>query len=29
MLQDVVVQDDGFRAHLSGEDVRIVFPASP
>ena len=28
-LQDVVVQDDGFRAHLRGDDVRIVFPASP
>ncbi|NUU19460.1 hypothetical protein HP550_19600 [Cellulomonas humilata] len=28
VLQDVVVQDDGFRAHLSGEDVRLVFPAS-
>lgn len=29
MLQDVVVQDDGFRANLRGEGVRLVFPASP
>ncbi|WP_421735276.1 LmeA family phospholipid-binding protein [Cellulomonas sp.] len=28
VLQDAVVQDDGFRAHLSGEDVRLVSPAS-
>ena len=28
VLQDVVVQDDGFRANLSGDDVRIVFPTS-
>ena len=29
VLQDVVVQDDGFRATLSGDDVRLVFPAGP
>ena len=29
VLQDVVVQDDGFRATLSGDDVRLVFPAAP
>lgn len=27
VLQDVVVRDDGFRANLRGEDVRIVFPS--
>ena len=26
VLQEVVVQDDGFRASLSGDDVSIVFP---
>lgn len=25
VLQDVTVQDDGFRARLEGEDVRVVF----
>lgn len=29
VLQDVGVQDDGFRASLSGDDVRIVFPTVP
>lgn len=29
VLQEVVVQDDGFRASLSGDDVRIVFPTVP
>ena len=29
VLQEVVVQDDGFRATLSGDDVRIVLTASP
>jgi hypothetical protein len=28
VLQEVTVQDDGFRANLSGDDVRIVFPAT-
>ncbi|WP_315094455.1 LmeA family phospholipid-binding protein [uncultured Cellulomonas sp.] len=28
VLQDVDVRDDGFRAHLRGDDVRIVFPAA-
>ena len=25
VLQEVTVEDDGFRARLEGEDVRIVF----
>lgn len=29
VLQEVVVRDDGFRASLTGDDVRIVFPAAP
>ena len=29
VLQEVVVQEDGFRATLSGDDVRLVFPAGP
>lgn len=29
VLQDVVVRGDGFRANLRGEDVSLVFPASP
>jgi hypothetical protein len=28
VLEEVVVQDDGFRATLRGDDVRIVFPAT-